>query len=112
MGDHVCYGNITLASSHSFLLMGSTPFSSYVSGDFPHIVISIAQLLLGLIILAFPLVLAFAFSFFFTGKEDDEGISNEDLWAKERKASAPMTITPSRNLDSKLLVLHILSLWY
>lgn len=62
-------------------------------------IISIAQISLGLVILAFPLVLAFAFSFFFTGQEDDEGISNKDLWAQERKAGTPMTISPSRNLD-------------
>ncbi len=45
------------------------------------------RLLLGLSTLAFPLILPFLFPFFFTGQED-EGISNEDLWKRMKEENS------------------------
>lgn len=47
---------------------------------------TVLRLLLGLIILTFPMILPVLFSCLFTGKEG-EGISNEDIWILEIRAN-------------------------
>ena len=65
--------------------------------------VSMARLLLGFSILAFPLILPFVFSAFFITQDD--GISNEDRWATEGKECSGMVEAPNKpNLSLKSVI--------
>ena len=57
---------------------------------FTYFIVLMARLVLGFGVLAFPLLLPFAISSFFSDNDGDEGISNEDMWAKERERRSRM----------------------
>ncbi len=60
------------------------------------IVVPMARLLLGFGVLAFPLTLPFVVSSFFTDN-DEEGLSNEKMWARERNRRLSVGALGSRS---------------
>ena len=57
---------------------------------FTYFIIPMVRVVLGFGVLAFPFLLAFAISAFFSDDDGDEGTSNEDLWAKEGERRSSM----------------------
>lgn len=56
---------------------------------FANVIVTMVRLVLGFSVLAFPFLLPVVISFFLADDgDDDEGTSNEDMWARERETSS------------------------